>query len=1058
MKMILKSLLILTVLLAVWNGSRAMAEDSVLDEFEELHGWTATGSPGVRVEFAHDTGFSGMGLRVDFDFEGHGGHLILRKPFPLKLPDNYAFSFMLRGAAPANNFEFKLIDPSNKNLWWRVQRDFTFPQDWQRIVVKKKHLQFAWGPVGGGLPTAMGALELAISAGAGGKGSIWIDGLQLEERESVSPSSPHPKVEASTSVPGHEPERIFDLEPLAGWHSGSVAASQWVMLDFIKRREYGGMVIDWDREDYATTYRVQLSDDGINWQTAYRVTDGDGGRDYIYLPDAESRYLRLDLQQSSREQGYGILAVTLKPYEFSSSINHFFESIAQDTVRGWYPKYLYQQQTYWTPVGVNGDDQEGLLNEEGLLEVDKGGFSIEPFLYSDGRLVTWAEALPAQELEQGYLPIPSVIWRHDPLVLRITAFATGAPGASTLYARYLVSNTSSEYRHINLFLAVRPFQVNPPWQSLNIVGGATPIRELAYQKGRVWVNGEKAVTPLSVPDHFGAARFEHGPITGFLAAGKLPVQDQVTDPFGYASGALEYRIDLPPQGSREIYLAIPFHEPQAVLPGSISPQEAAARGRAELEAATRYWQAQLGRVDIQLPPPADRLIHVLKSTLAYILINRAGPAIQPGPRNYARSWIRDGALTSAALLSMGYTEEVREFIRWYAGYQFPDGKIPCCVDKRGADPLPEHDSPGEFIYTVMEYYRYTHDVGFLSELWPTVVKTVEYIDFLRRQRLTAVYRTPELQPYYGLMPESVSHEGYLAHPVHSYWDDFFTLRGLKDAAAMARVLGDAEKAANFAALRDAFQQDLLASIRCTMEKHRIDYLPGSAELGDFDPTSTTIALDPGGEQKSLPQQALQQTFENYFAYFRQRAKGEIDWDKYTPYETRIIGSLVRLGQRQRALEALDFFLADQRPVAWNQWAEVVWRDPGVANSIGDMPHTWVGSDYIRSLRSLFAFEEESEQSLVIAAGVPNEWLESPGGVSVKRLPTYHGTLNYSLWREAPGKLRLKLTGDIALPPGNIVLRPPVALRGLTVNGKASTLFDADHATITEFPADVLLFY
>ena len=619
----------------------------------------------------------------------------------------------------------------------------------------------------------------------------------------------------------------------------------------------------------------------------------------------------------------------LKPYEFSSSINQFFESIAQDTVRGWYPKYLYRQQTYWTPVGVNGDDQEGLLNEEGMLEIDKGRFSIEPFLYADGRLITWAQVLPVQELEQGYLPIPSVIWQHDPLILRITAFATGAPDASTLYARYLLSNTSHEHQHVNLFLAVRPFQVNPPWQSLNIVGGATPIRELAYQEGRVWVNGEKAVVPLSVPDHFGATRFEHGPITGFLAAGKLPAQDKVTDPFGYASGALEYRIDLPPQGSREIYLAIPFHEPQAVTANPMSLQEAAARGRVELEAATRYWQAQLGRVDIQLPPPADRMIRTLKSNLAYILINRAGPAIQPGPRNYARSWIRDGALTSAALLSMGYTEEVREFIRWYAGYQFPDGKIPCCVDKRGADPLPEHDSPGEFIYTVMEYYRYTHDVGFLSELWPAVVKAVDYIDVLRRQRLTVVYRTPELQPYYGLMPESVSHEGYLAYPVHSYWDDFFTLRGLKDAAAMAIVLGDAEKAVHFAAIRDAFQQDLLASVRCIMEKHRIDYLPGSAELGDFDPTSTTIALDPGGEQQSLPQQALKQTFENYFAYFRQRAKGEVDWDKYTPYETRIIGSLVRLGQRQQALEALDFFLADQRPAAWNQWAEVVWRDPGV---------------------------------------------------------------------------------------------------------------------------------
>ena len=490
----------------------------------------------------------------------------------------------------------------------------------------------------------------------------------------------------------------------------------------------------------------------------------------------------------------------------------------------------------------------------------------------------------------------------------------------------------------------------------------------------------------------------------------------------------------------------------------MSPQEAAAQGRAELEAVTRYWQAQLGRVDIQLPPPADRMIRTLKSNLAYILINRAGPAIQPGSRTYARSWIRDGALTSSALLSMGYTEEVREFIRWYAGYQFPDGKIPCCVDKRGADPLSEHDSHGEFIYTVMEYYRYTHDVGFLSELWPAVIKAVEYIDFLRRQRLTVAYRTPELRQYYGLVPESVSHEGYLAHPVHSYSDDFFTLRGLKDAAAMAMVLGEAEKAANFAALRDAFQQDLLESIRCTMEKHRIDYLPGAAELGDFDPASTTIALDPGGEQKSLPQKALQQTFRIITPISGNARRARSIGITTHPMRPGLSVPWCAWGNASGRWRRLDFFLADRRPAAWNQWAEVVWRDPRVANSIGDMPHTWVGSDYIRSLRSLFAFEEESDQSLVIAAGIPDEWLESAGGVSVKRLPTYHGTLNYSLSRDAPGKLRLKLTGDIVLPPGNIVLRPPVALRGLTVNGKASTLFDADHATITEFPAEVVLDY
>ncbi len=64
------------------------------------------------------------------------------------------------------------------------------------------------------------------------------------------------------------------------------------------------------------------------------------------------------------------------------------------------------------------------------------------------------------------------------------------------------------------------------------------------------------------------------------------------------------------------------------------------------------------------------------------------------------------------------------------------------------------------------------------------------METLRSQRLTPEYQTPEKRACYGLLPESMSHEGYMAHPVHAYWDDFWALRGFKDAAAMAEILGD----------------------------------------------------------------------------------------------------------------------------------------------------------------------------------------------------------------------------------------------------------------------------
>ena len=1042
----------------ICDGLVVASEPTVLDAFEDLTGWTAVTSKGARLEIAGDTGQTGAGMRLDFDFAAGRGFVIARKPFSLALPDNYALTFCIKGEAPVNEFEFKLIGSQGNKIWWYRQSDFGFPAEWRRVAVKKWQLQVAWGSPDGSAPGDVEAIEFAISVPKRGKGSVWIDELRLEERPTRHAHEAAPKVTASASEIGHKPGHALDRDPETSWKSGALQERQWLLVDFLAKREYGGLAIDWEQDDYAIAYEVQVSDDGTSWAPAHTVRTGNGGRDYAYMPDAESRYVRLDLQQSSRGKGYGIRTITVKPSEFSASINRFFTAIARDAPRGLYPKYFHGEQTYWTLIGVAGDDKEGLLNEEGAVEVDKGAFTIEPFLYADGRLITWDVVERVQELAKDYLPVPSVTWRHGPLALRVTAFATGESGASTLYARYRIENSGGESLTVSLFLAIRPFQVSPPWQALNMLGGVSPIHEIKYEGQSVLVDGSRAVVSLTRPERFGAATFDQGPVTEYLLRNEVPPQTTVSDPFGYASGALEYRLDVPGKSAKDVYVAIPFHGLDLESPTGGEAIDLANLGPAELEEAKRLWEEELDVAEIRLPPEADRITRTLKSTLAYILINRDGPAIQPGSRCYSRSWIRDGALTSAALLGVGHTREVREFIEWFARFQFQDGKIPCCVDGRGPDAVPENDSNGEFIYAVMEYYRYTRDVGFLRKMWPHVLKAVEFIDAMRRQRTTDAYTTPEMLPFYGLVPESISHEGYSSHPVHSYWDDFFVLRGLKDAASMALVLGDQERAVSFAELRNGFRNDLYASISRTMAKHGIDYIPGSVELGDFDPTSTTVAVAPGGELESLPEPALTRTFEYYYTGFLQRRNGDNDWWAYTPYELRTVGTFVELGQRERALEILDFFFADQRPAPWNQWAEVVWRDPMAPRFIGDMPHTWVGSDYIRAVRSLFAFERESDRALVIAAGIPRQWVESDAGVSVKRLPTYYGTLGYSLRSQGPNELRLSLSGDLSLPPGKIVVKPPLvqSLTAVTVNGKPVDTFDAESAVIAEFPADVVL--
>src|SRR5262249_12008804 len=116
--------------------------------------------------------------------------------------------------------------------------------------------------------------------------------------------------------------------------------------------------------------------------------------------------------------------------------------------------------------------------------------------------------------------------------------------------------------------------------------------------------------------------------------------------FAMPSDADELRVDL----------AIPLRDggTPALLPANAvaahaaldrRPRDASALGRARLETP------RLPRAAAAHDParPAS-------ATMGYTRVNRHGPALQPGSRNYERSWIRDGALTSAMLLPFGHPE------------------------------------------------------------------------------------------------------------------------------------------------------------------------------------------------------------------------------------------------------------------------------------------------------------------------------------------------------------------------------------------------------------------
>lgn len=1051
-------------------SASAQSAPRILDRFDSTPLWSALPSDGVALTVRRDArGVTGSAMALDFDFQGRAGYAIARGAFALgTLGENWSLAFAVKGSMRPNTLEFKLVDSTGSNVWWYTIREFTPTAEWQALVVRQRQVRFAWGPLGGGPPRNIASIEIVVTAGQGGRGTLSIDDLVFTPLPPDIPASGIVSVVANGTAGDTDPRAAIDNTANTVWR-GDTRATPTLSLNLGGVRTYGGLRISWDERIPPTVVSVDTSNDGARWHAADSVGVLAGAPSIVPLPDGSSRFIRLRLTAGARNGEIGVRDIAVQPLEFSASPSALLTSLAATRPRGSFPRSLYNEQTYWTIVGVSGGRSETLLSEDGQFEVRKRGPSLMPSVIVEGTTFTWHDARITHALHDDVRPIPSVTWTRDEFQLTVTAFAAGTATNSTTYVRYRVTNRARQFRRMGLMLSAFPLQVNPPWQFLNTPGGAAPITTLTWDRGVLHLDSLTHITPLTTPATVTFSSLipqptERSIVTTVPPGLSTSPRITHTDGRGLAAAQLEWPLSLPGGASAEITIAVPLDGRGD--PAAVTARESNSAGRARvsrdvtarLNAVASTWSRDQDVASIVLPSAAADVANAVKANLAWILINRDSAGLQPGSRSYERSWIRDGSLTADALLRLGRVQEARQFAEWYAPFQYANGKVPCCVDSRGPDPVDEHDSHGQLIHLIHEVWRYSGDEAFAKRLWPHVALAVQFVDSLRLTHRTPAYDTGALRDYRGLMPASISHEGYSAKPMHSIWDDGFTLVGLREAVVLATALGYTADAQRITRIRDEFAHDFHDAIRRAIVRHGIDYIPGSIELGDFDATSTTTLLAPGGELARLPRAALDATFDRYVRAARGRANPDSVWLNYTPYEWRTIGALLRLDRKADALALLRQLMGDRRPAPWQHWAEVVWRDVRRPEFIGDMPHTWVGGDFIRSALDLFMYERTDDEAMVIAAGIPAEWALDTAGVRVRGMLTPWGPLGYTL-RAVPTSGRntranaatttVTFAFDSAkrVPPGGLVVHSPINQPIMSATADGATVPVSENGTI-----------
>ncbi|WP_198676968.1 discoidin domain-containing protein [Streptomyces atratus] len=80
---------------------------------------------------------------------------------------------------------------------------------------------------------------------------------------------------------------------------------EWLQIDLGSAKPVKRVTLDWEAA-YAKSYRIELSQDGENWQTAWSTAAGDGGLDTAWFARTPARYVRIHGLERGTEWGYSL--------------------------------------------------------------------------------------------------------------------------------------------------------------------------------------------------------------------------------------------------------------------------------------------------------------------------------------------------------------------------------------------------------------------------------------------------------------------------------------------------------------------------------------------------------------------------------------------------------------------------------------------------------------------------------------------------------------------------------------------------------------------------------
>ena len=632
----------------------------------------------------------------------------------------------------------------------------------------------------------------------------------------------------------------------------------------------------------------------------------------------------------------------------------------------------------WSIVGSPDSPHIAFVDPTGAFQPREDSYSVHYYLYDrDSRRLCTAR--PTCSLAYGCLPTVDI--DCGGVAARYETFVTDGECVSIVTLR-----NGGGFR-VSLFAVVLPYQLTGP-----MLGSA----EVRCDGRSLVVGGRKLLACDTMP--VACAAYAAGTddrtcdVTGYAREGMLPgTRVARGGPKEITSGVMRFDLTLQPNQEKRLVFRSP-----------LGPRARRIEARQAREEFVRRWDSRLGRVDLDVPD--QRVRDCFRASAAYLVMLSANGRPVPGPTKYGSFWVRDCAYMADALYYAGHGDLVGPALKKLRSMQLPNGGF---AARSGAGDV-ELDAPGEAIYTLVSRYRRTHDRKWLAAQWECIERTCRYVK-------------AKGMGQGGILPASLSAEDLGKGDQQHYWDDFWCIRGLRDAAYAARELGRREDAAWTAAEAESLSQATRMSIEATMARHSTDYIPNGPDevTSSSMARGTSCALWPCAVLE--PSDALaRRSFDVYWSkWIAPSGGGFIHREHFWPYAGMDLAQgYVMLGQRERAWKMLEWTLAHDPTRGFYSWPEGMFTND-LTLAEGDMPHGWMCAAYVSMVRNMLV--RESGRDLVLLSGVPSEWLRPGARISVRDFPTEFGKASFDA-RVVNDTLQMSLSG--ARPLGTYRIELP----------------------------------